>query len=158
MTVEGEFRGDVSNPLTVGACVSTWRGRFGAAILLGIALTACQGSGSTKANYVGPENDVMMVSFLDNCPNNRSARNGTVAVAARNFQPGTTVTIRWSVAKRDLGGSWKSVVASSQGELNTDLDLPADELKPGDLVEVWAQGTGKDGIMALRAEVPIGSC
>jgi hypothetical protein len=138
--------------------VGTWSGRFGAAILLGVALTACQGSGSTKANSVGPKNDVLIVSFLDNCRDDSSARNGTVAVAARDFQPHTTVTLRWSVAKRDVQGSWKSVVTSSDGELNTDLDLPADVLKPGDLVEVWAQGSGKDGIMALRAKVPIGSC
>ncbi len=138
--------------------MGTCRSRSGAAILLGVALTACQGGASTKADYVGPDTDVLIASFLDTCRDGSSARNGTVAVLGRDFQPGTDVALHWSVAKRDLHGSWRSVVASSAGEFTAHLDLPADDLKPGDRVDVWAQGSGKNGIMALRARVPIGSC
>ena len=147
--------------------MSTWGGSFGAAILLGIALTACQGNGSTKANFVRPDTNVLIASFMDPCPLDGSARNGTVASSARNgavavlgtdFQPRTTVTLHWSVVERDLQGSWDSVVTSREGEFTANLDLPAEDLRPGDLVDVWAQGSGKDGIMALRTKVPIGSC
>jgi hypothetical protein len=149
-----------------GGLVSTWGGSVGAAILLAIALTACQGNDGTKASSVRPEN-VLLASFLDPCHHETSARNGTVATSARNgtvevlgmdFQPQTTVTLNWSVVKRDLQGSWDSVVTSKEGEFTVDLDLPAEDLKPGDLVDVWAQGSSKDGIMALRTKVPIGSC
>jgi hypothetical protein len=140
-----------------GGLVNTWGGSVAATILLGIALTACQGNDGTKANSVLPEN-VLISSFLDPCPQDRSARHGTVAVMGTDFQPRTTVTLNWSVARRDLQGSWDSVVSSKKGDFTAKLDLPAEDLKPGDLVVVWAQGSGKDGIMALSTKVPIGSC
>jgi hypothetical protein len=68
------------------------------------------------------------------------------------------VTLNWSVVKRELHGSWHSVVASSHGDFTAHLELPANRLKPGDVVDVWAQGSGKNGIMALRTKVPIGRC
>jgi len=146
--------------------VSTWGGSVGAAILLGIALTACQGNAGTKANSVRPESNVLIDSFLDSCPQDNSARNprdtsarnGTVAVLGTDFQPRTTVTLHWSVVKRNLQGSWDSVVTSRKGEFTANLDLPADDLRSGDLVDIWAQGSGEDGIMALRTKVPIGPC
>ena len=146
--------------------MSTWGGSVGAAILLVIALTACQGNAGTKANSVRAENNVLIASFLDNCPQDNSARNprdssarnGTVAVLGTDFQPRTTVTLHWSVTKRNLQGSWESVVTSRKGEFTANLDLPADVLRSGDLVDIWAQGSGEDGIMALRTKVPIGPC
>ncbi|HVQ87121.1 MAG TPA: hypothetical protein VMT88_02965 [Actinomycetes bacterium] len=137
--------------------------RLGAVLVLGLALTACQKDPSTTAEFLGPSNSALVIGYSETCAPvqgdvQSAARNSTITVDASKFLPEETVTLHWFVDARQLEGSWESVVTNADGKFQTDLDLPKSELEVGDLVEIWAQGPGKDGIMAVTGKVPIGSC
>ncbi|MEO8329247.1 MAG: hypothetical protein ABI586_04500 [Candidatus Nanopelagicales bacterium] len=125
------------------------------------ALSGCQDRGAT-ADFQGPDDNELVIGYLTTCPEvggpSTSARNASIIVSASDFMPETTVTLRWSVEATGADGSWESVVTEADGTAKTRLRLPTDQIKSGDMLEVWAQGNSDTGIKAARGVVPIGSC
>lgn len=125
---------------------------------LGMALVACQSDGDTTAEFVGPDTNALLLGYTVTCPDGGSAADGAVQTSGFGFVPGATVTLRWAVEERDLYGSWPNETATPEGELDVRLDLPPGILESGDRVEIWAQGSGPEGITAMREVLEVGSC
>ena len=123
-------------------------------------LAACQGDdGGDSAEFIGPNAGELTVDAYVGCDADDSAtQSDRLALGAEGFTPGTTITLAWEVDTRGLNGSWDGVKASDDGSLSTTVQLPREAIDQGDQVQIWAQGSSSEGLLAVSEVVPIGNC
>lgn len=128
------------------------------AFTVGLA-TACQSDdGGRTSAFTSPDAAELTVGYDVTCPGDTASQRGELALGAEGFTPGTPVTLQWNVATRGINGSWGAVDADKDGLLQASVELEPGEIDPGDDVEVWAEGSSVEGILALSKVVPIGTC
>ena len=134
-------------------------GVFAAVVMVGLGLAGCQNNDAgSQANFVGPDTNQLVVGYSHTCRDGGLPANGGLSLSGIGFNPGASVDLSWLVASTGLSGTWPSRAATASGDLTAKVQLPPSAFHPGDAVQVWVQGSGPDGITAMRGDATIGSC
>jgi hypothetical protein len=115
-------------------------------------------SDTSSEAFTGPLSNDLIVAAATECSPGRIGIGDTVRVSGFDYIPDTVVTLRWIVETRDETGTWDSVQADDNGLFTAPLKISREMAKPGDILDIQAEGQGETGIMVLAAELEVGDC